>query len=77
MPTLDETSTSHRLPRTEAVDLSSRMNHLLELGSIESAVDDMLIPPTPLSSASFACTPGSSRRQTGAKQVQENSARVW
>lgn len=49
MPTLDETGTSHRLPRIEAVDHSSPMNHSLELGSIESAVDDMLIPPTPMS----------------------------
>ena len=54
MPTLDETNVRHLLRRTEVVDRESRVNHLLGLGSIEAAVDDVLSTPTPTSSASFA-----------------------
>ena len=42
MPTLNESNVRHLLRRTEFVDRSARVAHLLSLGSMEAAVDDVM-----------------------------------
>ena len=53
MPTLNEANVRHLLRRTEVVDRPERVAHLLTLGTIDAAVDDVMnVAPNP-SSASF------------------------
>ena len=50
VPTFNETNVRHLLRRTEFVDRQSRVNHLMTLGSMSAAVDDVMNvdrnPPT-------------------------------
>lgn len=53
MPSFNETNVRHLLLRTEFVDRQSCVNHLMTLGSMSAAVDDVMNVDTNPPSVTF------------------------
>ncbi len=70
MPTLNEANVRHLLRRTEIVDRPDRVAHLLTLGTIDAAVDDVMNVPANPPSASFAGVPADSNWQQGQRLAE-------
>ncbi len=67
MPELNESNVRHLLRRTEIVDRPNRVEHLLSLGTIDAAVDDVMNVPANPPSASFSGVPADSNWQQGVR----------
>jgi len=67
VPTLNQENVRHLLRRTEIVDRPDRVAHLLTLGTIEAAVDDVMNVPANPPSASFAGIPANSNWRQGVR----------
>ena len=67
MPTLNEVNVRHLLRRTEFVDRPDRVAHLLGLGTIDAAVDDVMNVPANPPSASFSGIPADQNWQRGVR----------
>lgn len=70
MPTFNEANVRHLLRRTEIVDRPDRVRHLLTLGSIENAVDDVMNVASDPPSASFDGVPTDSAWQQGVRLAE-------
>lgn len=70
MPTFNEANVRHLLRRTEFTDRPERVAHLMTLGSMAAAVDDVMNVPASPASATYDGIPADERWQRGVRLAE-------